>query len=113
MFNTLIKNSDTLKKVIFLNILIFIFIKLIKIFIPPIYHEQIINVLALSSNLEELSKNPWKMVSYMFIHHDIFHLTTNLLLLYFFGSIYVNYLSEKSFYRPIYLVVLLGLFFSF
>tara|TARA_B100001287_G_scaffold230608_1_gene201238 strand:+ start:2308 stop:3141 length:834 start_codon:yes stop_codon:yes gene_type:complete len=97
MFNTLIKNSDILKKVIFLNILIFIFIKLIKIFISPIYHEQIINVLALSSNFEELSKSPWKIVSYMFIHHDIFHLTTNLLLLYFFGSIYVNYLSEKKF----------------
>ena len=97
MFNTLIKNSDILKKVIFLNILFFIFIKLISIFISPIAHEQIINVLAISSNLEELFKSPWKIVTYMFIHHDIFHLTTNLFLLYFFGSIYVDYLSEKKF----------------
>ena len=97
MFDTLIKNSDILKKIIIINILVFIFIKLIKIFISPIYHEQIINLLALSSNFDDLLKSPWKIVSYMFVHHDIFHLTTNLLLLYFFGSIYVNYLSEKSY----------------
>ena len=97
MFDTLIKNSDILKKIIIINILVFIFIKLIKIFISPIYHEQIINLLALSSNFDELFKSPWKIVSYMFVHHDIFHLTTNLEVLYFFGSIYVNYLSEKKF----------------
>lgn len=40
--------------------------------------------------------HPWTALSYMFVHFRLMHLITNLLLLYFFGSLLLRAFSERK-----------------
>ncbi|MDD4645687.1 MAG: rhomboid family intramembrane serine protease, partial [Bacteroidales bacterium] len=41
-------------------------------------------------------KKPWTIVSYMFLHYDFFHILFNMLWLYWFGKIFLEYLNPKK-----------------
>lgn len=55
-------------------------------------------------NLRSLALHPWTLVTYMFMHVDIFHLIFNMLWLYWFGSVFM--LTAHS--RQIYLLYIGG-----
>jgi membrane associated rhomboid family serine protease len=52
--------------------------------------------LALPSNIELLASMPWTIFTYMFTQEGFFHLLFNLVMLYFGGMIFLEYLSEKK-----------------
>jgi membrane associated rhomboid family serine protease len=47
-------------------------------------------------------RKPWTIVTYMFIHHDFFHLLGNMLMLYFGGRIFADFLGHRR-VLPLYL----------
>jgi membrane associated rhomboid family serine protease len=47
-------------------------------------------------------RKPWTIVTYMFIHHDFFHLAGNMLMLYFGGRIFADFLGHRR-VLPLYL----------
>jgi membrane associated rhomboid family serine protease len=51
--------------------------------------------LALPSYLPRLATHFWTPVTYMFMHHDIFHILFNMLWLYWMGQIFEEYLGNK------------------
>ena len=53
--------------------------------------------LALSSAPEDLLFRPWTLLSYMFVHADLWHLLFNMLMLYFAGSMCYRFLGSKRF----------------
>ncbi|MGV3510259.1 MAG: rhomboid family intramembrane serine protease [Sphingobacteriaceae bacterium] len=46
---------------------------------------------------ESLLYKPWTVVTYMFTHVDIFHFFFNMLVLYWFGRIFEDFLNQKQF----------------
>ncbi len=51
--------------------------------------------LALPASLPRLATHFWTPVTYMFMHHDIFHILFNMLWLYWMGQIFEEYLGNK------------------
>jgi len=41
-------------------------------------------------------ERPWTALTYMFVHFGFMHLLTNMLLLYFFGVLFLRWLSERQ-----------------
>ena len=99
-----------LNKIIFLNIFLFSLIHILNLFID-INFEEIRNLLGISSNVNEVMKSPWVIISYMFTHVNIFHLFSNMIFLYFFGKLFLKYLSNTRLFSNYILGGLTGAFF--
>lgn len=54
------------------------------------------SILALPANIDVFLNKPWTLISYMFLHFDFFHILFNMLWLYWFGIIFVQYLSQRQ-----------------
>lgn len=52
--------------------------------------------LALPSSLSSLATHPWTLLTYMFLHESFMHILFNLIMLYFGGKIFLEYLSQKK-----------------
>jgi len=52
--------------------------------------------LALPSALGKLATHPWTLFTYMFLHESFTHILFNLIMLYFGGMIFLEYLSQKK-----------------
>jgi membrane associated rhomboid family serine protease len=56
----------------------------------------ILNSFALPSSIDLLSGKPWTLLTYMFLHLDFFHILFNMLWLYWFGKIFLEYLTSRQ-----------------
>ena len=93
------KAGNTLIKLIFINIGIFLALGITSV-IGTLFKLNIIDIqhwVGVPSNLSYLLSTPWTLFTYMFVH-DInpLHLFFNMLLLYWFGKIFLNYFSQKN-----------------
>ncbi len=52
--------------------------------------------LAVPASLQELLYRPWTVISYMFTHEGLLHLFFNLLVLYFGGKIFMEFLGGRK-----------------
>ena len=95
MFN-IIKEKNALTNLIYVNVAVFVFINILKVFIYLFQNEIDISFLCVSSNINTLITQPWTLITYMFVHEDLFHIIVNLFWLYFGGKIFINYLSTQK-----------------
>lgn len=56
----------------------------------------ILNYFAIPANINVLLSKPWTVLTYMFLHTEFFHILFNMLWLYWFGVIFVQYLSQRQ-----------------
>jgi len=54
------------------------------------------NLMALPSGLHKLALMPWTVVTYMFLHEGFLHWFFNMIVLYFGGIIFTEYLSQRK-----------------
>ena len=98
-------------KLIFVNIAVFVFINLLNLigFLAQSYtaHNFILAHLELPASLHTLLYQPWSLLTYMFLHENLFHILSNMLWLYWFGEIFVLYLGDKK-VLPLYIMGGLG-----
>ena len=52
--------------------------------------------MALPSELSSLAAKPWTVFTYMFLHEEFFHLLFNMVMLYFGGIIFLEYLTPSK-----------------
>src|SRR6056297_1487567 len=94
---TSFKTGSFLTKLIYINLGVFLLIQIaiifMRLFSSPEYIVDLIALLAVPTNLQELFTHPWTVITYMFTHKDFFHILFNLLWLYWFGKIFLSYLS--------------------
>ncbi len=50
----------------------------------------------LPAGINLLLRQPWSLVTYMFLHYDFIHLLFNVLMLYWFGKIFLDYFSQRQ-----------------
>ena len=60
------------------------------------YSRVIIDLLALPANPALFSTRPWTFITYMFLHIDFFHILFNMLWLFWFGKIFLEFLSKRK-----------------
>jgi membrane associated rhomboid family serine protease len=93
-------NGSSLTRLIYVNIAVFILISLTAIIgfllTNPMVAERSIDFLAVPSSLGKLIIRPWTLITYMFLHKDIWHILFNMLWLYWFGTIFLQYLDQRK-----------------
>ncbi len=60
------------------------------------FMENWISYLMVPASLSKLILKPWTLFTYMFLHFSFLHILFNLLWLYVFGRIFLQYLTEKQ-----------------
>ena len=89
--------GNYLTRLIYINAGIFLVVKLLSVIFTLLGISNIwISYLELPAFLQTLLKQPWSIITYMFMHHDFIHLIFNLLTLYWFGKIFVDYFNQKQ-----------------
>jgi membrane associated rhomboid family serine protease len=92
------KSATTLKRLIVINIAIFLTLHIVFLFYWLITKESVVTdqvlYLLASSNLKAMLYKPWTVFTYMFMHIDFMHIFGNMLFLYFLGRIFQNFLGD-------------------
>lgn len=97
--------KSALSNLILINILVFLIINLISLFLYLFSIDQAFAQtngvsrfafwLSLPADLSQLIYKPWTLITYMFVQEGLFHLLFNMMVLYVGGQIFINYLSSK------------------
>ena len=93
-------SGSSLTKLIYINVGFFIFISLVAItgflLANTVITDTTLKFLAVPASLQELMLKPWTLITYMFLHKDIWHILFNMLWLYWFGSIFLQLLDQRK-----------------
>jgi membrane associated rhomboid family serine protease len=94
------RKGSSLNKLIYINIGVFIIITIIGVIgfllLNPEVSNQTIRFLSVPSSLHTLLLRPWTVITYMFTHKELLHILVNLLWLYWFGRIFLEYLDQRK-----------------
>ena len=92
------KEGSSLTKLIYINLAVFIFVGLFDVIISlfQINTFSLIDFLVVPDNIPELLIKPWTIISYMFLHERFLHILFNMLVLFWFGKIFLEYLNQKQ-----------------
>lgn len=104
MFENLYKKyrgSDVVGKFIFVNVALYVLLLFIGVF-SVLFNAgslsaDVLSFVELPASLGEFALRPWTVFTYMFIHAGLWHILWNMLALYFFGRIFLNFYSVRHF----------------
>ena len=87
------QHGTYLTKLIYINIAIWIVVRLAAVFLVLGGNENLtfITWLALPASFGQFLARPWTLITYMFLHYELWHILLNLLWLYSFGRIFLEY----------------------
>jgi membrane associated rhomboid family serine protease len=92
--------GSSLIRLIYINAGLFLIISVIGIIgfllVNPELSNQTIRFLSVPSSLTTLLYRPWTLLTYMFTHKELLHILVNLLWLYWFGTIFLEYFDQKK-----------------
>jgi membrane associated rhomboid family serine protease len=87
-------------QIILINIAIFVVLKILFVILTLSQsagvYEIILRQLMLPSNIEDFVFKPWTILTYFFTHEGFFHILFNMLFLYWFGRLIVEYLGSQK-----------------
>ena len=93
------KSGSALIKLIYVNLAVFLAVKLIGTFITLLQLNtgfSFVTWFAVPADLNNLVYKPWTIFTYMFLHQDFLHILFNMLWLYWFGQIFLSYFDSKK-----------------
>ncbi|MCK9639141.1 MAG: rhomboid family intramembrane serine protease [Prolixibacteraceae bacterium] len=92
------QHGSYLIKLIYINIIIWIVVRLAAVFMVLGGNEELgyIDWLALPSSFGQFLSRPWTLFTYMFLHYELLHILMNLLWLYSFGRIFLEYHQPRK-----------------
>ena len=56
----------------------------------------LVRYLSVPASVGQLLLQPWSIITYMFLHVDFFHILFNMIWLFWFGKIFLDYLSGRQ-----------------
>lgn len=94
------RNGNYLIRLIYINIALFLVITILGVIgflvVNPEITSKTIRFLSVPSSFQTLLVKPWTIITYMFTHKDLLHILVNLLWLYWFGKIFLEYLDQRK-----------------
>ncbi|MEI7895771.1 MAG: rhomboid family intramembrane serine protease [bacterium] len=103
------RQGSALSVLILVNVAVWILIQALKVFFffynnPDTLDSFLLHALAIPASIPGLIQKPWTVLTYMFLHFDIWHILFNMLWLYWFGRILTEFLPS----RQLVLIYILG-----
>ncbi len=86
------KRGSMLTKLIYINVAVAI-VSFIVFFILPKDSDSYLTV---PGTFDQLIYQPWTLITYMFTHFEFMHLLMNMLWLFWFGRMFLQYFNEKQ-----------------
>lgn len=94
---TTFKEGSALTKLIYINVGVFLLIKIIGVFFYLSGQSfPVISWLAVPSDTSALLQRPWTIFTYMFLHEGFIHILFNLLGLYWFGKLFLYHFEGNK-----------------
>ncbi|MEA3504609.1 MAG: rhomboid family intramembrane serine protease [Bacteroidota bacterium] len=98
------KQKSLLSKLILINIIVFAAINIINLLLflfnvgdgQNTVISEVTRWLAVPAQFSQLIQKPWTLFSYMFLQEGFFHLLFNMIILYFGGKIFSEYLDDQK-----------------
>lgn len=92
------KTASLLGRLIYINIAVFIVLRLIGItgFLFDFDARPIINYIQVPSDVDLMLKQPWTLLTYMFAHYDVLHILFNMLCLWWFGKLFLEFFNQRQ-----------------
>lgn len=92
------RTGNILAKLIYINVGVFVLVRLLGVIfmlfnIPGL---TFLHYLQMPSSPVEWLYQPWTIITYMFTHFDFLHILFNMLWLYWFGNLFLNFFSERQ-----------------
>ena len=93
-----IKTATITEKLIAINVVVFILFFLIKTiaYLFQLPSEFLMEWFVFPKEPGELLFKPWSIITYAFLHSGIWHILSNMLILYYAGVYFLNYFSPKK-----------------
>ena len=103
------RHGNAMVKLIYINLAVFLAVYLFFIgFVlatPPmglpkkdVFQARYLVYLMVHTDLRLLITRPWTIITYMFLHFEFLHILFNMLWLFWFGRIFLHYLTDKQLY---------------
>lgn len=92
-------SGNILIKFIYINVGIFLLLRLFAVLflLFNIHSVPFLEYLQMPSSPTLLLMRPWTLITYMFTHYDFLHILFNMLWLYWFGGIFLQFFDERRF----------------
>ncbi|MDR0836490.1 MAG: rhomboid family intramembrane serine protease [Tannerella sp.] len=90
--------GNLLTKLIYINVGVFFAVRLSIVFLTlfKVNGVDFLTYLQMPSLLKTLLYRPWTILTYMFLHVDFLHIIFNMLWLYWFGKIFLQFFNERQ-----------------
>ncbi len=90
-------NSAT--KLIYVNVVVFFTLLIVDFILKTVVKSSIttVEIFGLSS-FNELITRPWQVLTYSWLHGNLFHLIMNMVLLYFVGQMFLRHFRDQNLY---------------
>ena len=94
------RNGSNLTRLIYVNIALFVLITIVAVigFLlnNPDISDKALDLFSVPASFNALLVRPWTLITYMFTHKDVWHILFNMLWLYWFGRIFLEYLDGRK-----------------
>ncbi len=92
------KTGSVMTRLIFINVFVFIILKIVNVIFTlfNIYAVDLITFIGVPSHIPLLLNRIWTPITYMFVHEGFLHLLFNMLWLYWFGQIFMQYFTGRT-----------------
>lgn len=93
-----LKGKNNFNILIYINLIVFVLIQLAKIILFFTGNEtyNFIKWLAVPADPENLIHYPWTVITYMFTQENFLHILFNLLAFFWFGRLFLQFLSQRQ-----------------
>lgn len=92
------KTASWLLKIVYINIAIFLVLRILAVvgFFLNINVTEWIKWIECPSSIANFIQQPWSIITYMFAQFDVLHILFNMLWLYGFGKLFLEFNSQKQ-----------------
>ena len=103
-FKSKMRNGNPITRLIIINVVIFLLVSIFRI-ITFLSGESVLlvtietftqNNLSLPVSFHGILYKPWTLITYMFTHFALMHMFWNMITLYWFGQILIEYTNSKK-----------------
>lgn len=105
-----LQTATVVEKLIAINVLVFVLFFLFRTiaFLFQLPSDFLMQWFVFPKEPEEFIFQPWSIITYSFLHGGIWHIISNMLILYFSGIYFLNYFSPKRLLNFYFLGVIMG-----
>ena len=104
------KSANIVEQIIYINAAVFILTYAINAiaFLMNFSEDLIFDWFSLPANFQSFILKPWSLISYGFLHGGFIHILFNLILLFYFGNLFLDFFSKKQFLNYYFLGIIVG-----